>query len=675
MDNKRKYFHELSKRQQLRRRKVAKNMNTNESVASTNSVSVASENRLVISDECDNAAITSASVDEINDLSEVPMPTPSYVSAQLAPSPTVYQYSSASTHEHSSNTNFSASLAQWVTHNNITLSSTSKLLKLLKSVTSLNDLHDLPSDARTILKTPALNKNIIPMDNVGSFVHFGLAEGLKRSLKKYYIEKLPLSIKVDFNVDGLPIAKSSGSQFWPILCSIVDRTAYTEPFIVSLFHGYHKPQNLTDFLQNFVIEGKDIFTKGIEINDIHIEVKLRCIICDAPAKSMVSGIKGHTGYFGCSKCTQEGDFIDNRMTFPVIGATLRTDDSFKNRIQAEHHRCTSILEDLPIGMVTSFPLDYMHLVLIGVTKRMLQFFMKGTKNVRIKETKLASENLLGLISQIPREFARKPRSLDELDRWKASELRQFLLYTGPVVLKNILAKDFYYHFLILSVAVRILCDTEYYLSINDYASDMLVWFVKEYSALFGEQYISYNVHNLLHLSADAKRFGVLDDFSAFKYENFMQKIKKKIRTSSKPLQQLTNRLSEESFVDTDPAIKYPIIIYNKKNNCIIKSIEYQHFSVESVHPNNCFRFKDKSVVIVNKIFKDCENDTQIWLEVTKYNTLKPFFMNPFDSRLIGICVLDENDNTEILKSCLSEIKNKIFKISFNNECFVMPMMH
>lgn len=31
----------------------------------------------------------------------------------------------------------------------------------------------------------------------------------------------------------------------------------------------------------------------------------------------------------------------------------------------------------------------------------------------------------------------------------------------------------------------------------------------------------YNVHSLIHLTADVDRFGPLDAFSAFKYENFL----------------------------------------------------------------------------------------------------------------------------------------------------------
>ena len=50
-------------------------------------------------------------------------------------------------------------------------------------------------------------------------------------------------------------------------------------------------------------------------------------------------------------------------------------------------------------------------------------------------------------------------------------------------------------------------------------------FVKSFSTLYGKEYISDNVHNLLHLCNDVRKYGPLDVFSAFKFENFMQAIK------------------------------------------------------------------------------------------------------------------------------------------------------
>ena len=59
---------------------------------------------------------------------------------------------------------------------------------------------------------------------------------------------------------------------------------------------------------------------------------------------------------------------------------------------------------------------------------------------------------------MPSEFARQPRSLVELDHWKATEFCQFLSYTGPVVFRGILPDNLYQHFLSLSIAISVMLD-------------------------------------------------------------------------------------------------------------------------------------------------------------------------------------------------------------------------
>lgn len=122
---------------------------------------------------------------------------------------------------------------------------------------------------------------------------------------------------------------------------------------------------------------------------------------------------------------------------------------------------------------------------------------------------------------IPKDFVRLPRNLEDIEYFKATELRQFLLYTGPVILKHISNKNAYIHFMSLSCAIRILCSSTLYVTYNNYALQLLEYFVDKYSTIYGDKYISHNVHGLLHLPAECLKHGPLDKFSCFKYENFL----------------------------------------------------------------------------------------------------------------------------------------------------------
>lgn len=124
--------------------------------------------------------------------------------------------------------------------------------------------------------------------------------------------------------------------------------------------------------------------------------------------------------------------------------------------------------------------------------------------------------------------------MEELDRWKATEFRTFLLYVGPVVLKFVLPASYcYQHFLVFHVAVTIVTSPQYHL-----------YFVQEFGKLYGQKQLVYNVHTLSHLAEQCLEHRPLDDFSAFPFESHLGKMKKLLRSSNKPLAQLSRRLSE-----------------------------------------------------------------------------------------------------------------------------------
>lgn len=192
---------------------------------------------------------------------------------------------------------------------------------------------------------------------------------------------------------------------------------------------------MKDYLQQVVDEINQLQINGFEFQTKHWNIKIHSVICDTPARAFVNCVKSFSGYHGCDRCEQRGKW-EGKMTYPKIRANLRTDTAFNSKRDEEHHTGDLPFTDTQLGMISQFPIDYMHQVCLGVTKRILIMWIKGPLCNRVGQHVIGSisDALIALKENVPCEFARKPRSLSEIDRWKATEYRQFLLYTGPVVL-------------------------------------------------------------------------------------------------------------------------------------------------------------------------------------------------------------------------------------------------
>jgi len=110
---------------------------------------------------------------------------------------------------------------------------------------------------------------------------------------------------------------------------------------------------------------------------------------------------------------------------------------------------------------------------------------------------------------------------------EATEFRLFLLCTGVVALKGNLKDELYNNFQLIFVASSILLNPKhgcaYALCI---CWILLTLFVRDVQALYGHTMCVNNVHGLTHLSSDAKKFGSLDNVSAFPFENELKSFKK-----------------------------------------------------------------------------------------------------------------------------------------------------
>lgn len=595
-------------------------------------------------------------------------------------------------------------LVKWAIDHNVPNNTFSDLLKILKM---LKGLIYLPSDARTLYQTnsnisynvPVQVKTIAP----GIYYHFGLSNGIKKYLDKHFSDE---TIKIVVGVDGLPLSKSSGSCFWPILGYIRQYNQIVFP--IGIYWGHEKPYDSNIFMKDFIDEVQNLSLNGISVellnkNNKKIIINKKVVIdafcCDSPAKAYLLKIKGHTGFYSCTRCMVQGKYLLRRVCIPDVNCIKRTHEDFINHIHEEYHlseNITNIINIPGINITQHFTLDYMHLVCLGVVKKILTLW-KGSKDIGrlnvnsqkfpINVIKQISTNLLLIKNSIPCDFSRKPRGLDDLARWKATEFRQFLLYTGISVLRSIIPKPIYDHFLCLSVAMTIFLSPNLdHLSIL--AKSLMISFVKEFGSLYGTHFISHNIHGLIHLIDDYNTFGCLDQISCFKFENYMGQLKKMVRKHDKPLQQVVNRFNERDIIN--------IAFDNstKKNEPIFSMMHK-----ELMNDTNSPQYR---VLVLNKLKIKIHSDADTYVGINvngqlnivkivnicyskhlnkeviigrQFNLLENMFEKPIESSKLGIYKI--SNYSKSLKSWeINNINTKYFVSIIDQNCTVaIPIIH
>lgn len=128
------------------------------------------------------------------------------------------------------------------------------------------------------------------MEQYGSFFHFGLEEGIRQVLRQ--VQTAPSELKLQGNIDGVPLFRSSQLAFRPILCCITNVQA-SAPFDISVYCVAAKPLCLGDYFLPLLQEVSKLNSEGMSIGDVHVQVIIGATVCDAPARSYIKCIWPH----------------------------------------------------------------------------------------------------------------------------------------------------------------------------------------------------------------------------------------------------------------------------------------------------------------------------------------------------------------------------------------------
>ena len=546
------------------------------------------------------------------------------------------------------------SLRNWYVKNNVTLSSFKDLLSILKLYHP-----ELPLDPRSIFKNKVQQYEIKEFDS-GQFVYFGLKKSLSHGIGFQLNSEKP--VRLDINFDGCPIYKSTNTAIWPILCKATNSDEFIESkqnmsvFVAGIYYGSKKPP-VHQYLEEFCTELNEICHSGLYIDFKHYNVKLRSIIADAPARAFIKQTRCHGGYMACDRCEVNGVYKDGSMSYEDFEAMKRTHENFLTQKQEGHHIGVSPLVNVQgIDMIHSFPIDYMHCAILGIMRRLMNIWLHKIPFKLSSNQKLDVNRNNALVKKyFPVDFNRMPRNLEETDRFKATEFRAILLYTGVIIFHKILDEKLYKHFLLLMFAVRIFCDSSM-VSDQDsvaYAEKICLFFVKQYKKIY-KMNIVYNLHCLTHIADDVRKYGVLDSISAFPFENMLGQMKTKIRSTRKPLQQLVGRYNEGFF---------------SVNKNVTKSEDKCKINGHIIKPGT---LKNVCVLLKNGDFGCISAVDGNLVEIEKFRDKIPSFDYPCCSSLIDMYIVQKRSQKIMIS--MNDIKCKCFVCPFQKGMIIMPLL-
>lgn len=299
---------------------------------------------------------------------------------------------------------------------------------------------------------------------------------------------------------------------------------------------------------------------------------------------------------------------------------------------------------------------------------------------------LLNKKLKLLRRYVPLEFSgRKTRAITEVKRYKATELRLFLLYTGAVVLKGVVSKRIYHLFLMLSIATLIfanreLCQKENYTS---FADSLMEHFVINCMKTYGLGFVSLNVHSLLHIGDFVRRYENLDNFSAFPFENYMQQFKKKLRKRSQALQQIVKRILEKQTLCTPlNRVQTPCTNYYVSHNdgpllTGLTSPQYKKL-VAVDFTINVSKFADSFVQLIDNTVIRVQNfathmNGEIHALGVSYKSNGNFFSKPCPSNFVNIFLVKTTGKFGSWN--VKYIKKKIFVMDWDNQLLCFPLLH
>uniref|UniRef100_A0A0K0EA86 DUF4806 domain-containing protein n=1 Tax=Strongyloides stercoralis TaxID=6248 RepID=A0A0K0EA86_STRER len=399
--------------------------------------------------------------------------------------------------------------------------------------------------------------------NFMSNIDFVVKKNIKYLLPQVKTNGELMEINLLLHSDGGQLSKSSRIEIWSINRMILNlpkrvRLSFSNTIIFSIWLSNGKPnygklcRHLIDGFTNSIrcVSYRTIKNDGSIIDGkFYFKINIDKFTGDIPATRKLNNMVNFNGHFECTFCYAKGiyqkgiDGKNGKFTYnDGKFFKLRSNDKYKKdlfELMTNNYESyygiqgKSYLMDV-LKVPEAICIDSMHTVFAGPVKDDLFRIRDGYHKMdgrcdRFKVLGLPEyvmEQYDGMIkkTKLPMEFKRSLRSLRELNFFKSSELKVFMMVRLPTVLTEVISletKHLILSLLLLNCGVLSLMDD----NLNEgkilMAEKCLSDWFSERVKLIGHSAKVMKSHLITHLGIIARRHGNITNYGCFSGEGLM----------------------------------------------------------------------------------------------------------------------------------------------------------
>ena len=482
----------------------------------------------------------------------------------------------------------------------------------------------------------------------------GLMSGSEYVKVKSQTTRTHFDLTLVLYTDGVNLFNSSESSLYPTVFSIAELPEnLKESFLIiaDLWLDTEKPI-FNFYLKPTCLRLKNTFENGITWKNPQTQEYITSfvvcpkVIADGPVRADLQNILYPTGICACNICeiiTTSIEILNKKKEKkkkrvyqfeekPVLRTSenMKIQGSLAASLKIDHVRGVkgaSILEIVPyLERSSCLGPELMHSTGLGSILFFLNIWFVTCNEWSIKEH-IAEIDSLMLCIKLPNIFSRLPRSVTLCNKYKAHELLTFGIHISIPLLKNFLPPHLFDHWTLFIYGITTLLKK--HISDEDIKNSArsLNLFVKNVKTLYHEKFLTYTIHQIVHLPLFAERWGNLFSSSAFLYEDFNGFLSSMVHGSKNIQPELAKNLNlyngykalKDNIRDSEKNSN--VMVFDKQCDVLFDDKEINLFKKYNLQLDSLkiySRSKFKNFIYTSKMYKQLSTNSYT-VEVTLKN--------------------------------------------------------